>query len=91
VVSTPIEAARELLGGVPGTVIAASHEPAAIAGAVCDLLDQVRDRRIRGEIAQAAAARFDLAEAARQFSELLDSVRPSVTAAGRRTPAPGGR
>lgn len=74
VVSAPIAAAREFLGGMPGTLLAGSHEPADIAGAVCRLLGEVQGRQRREEIARVAAARFDLAEAARRFSALIDSV-----------------
>jgi glycosyltransferase involved in cell wall biosynthesis len=41
VVSTPIDAAREFLTGMPETIIAESHEPVDIAEAVCRLPDEV--------------------------------------------------
>lgn len=73
VVSTPIDAAREFLTGIPGCFIARSDEPQDIADAVCEALAYASDRGRRDETAR-AAARFDEREAAAKFSALIDAV-----------------
>jgi glycosyltransferase involved in cell wall biosynthesis len=74
VVSTPIDAARELLTDLPGGFIATSDEPADIAAAVCEALAYRGDRRRRDETAQ-AATRFDVRAAATRFGALIDAAR----------------
>ena len=75
VVSTPIDAAEELLTGMPGGFIARSEEPEAIAATVCEALAYAADRRRRDETARAAAARFDVRRTAVRFSAFIDDAR----------------
>lgn len=74
VVASPIEAAREFLSGIPGAIVAQSHEPGDIADAVCHALDSAGNTRRRREIREAAVARFGLDEAAARFSALIETV-----------------
>lgn len=71
VVATPIPAAHELLKGMPGGLIADSHEPEAIADAICEALG--RRRGLRDETARATAARHALPNAAAEFGSLIDA------------------
>ncbi len=74
-VSTPIDAARELLTGIPGAFIAGSHEPPDLAEAVCQALAYASDPGRRSDTTRAAAARFDLRDATARFSALIDGAR----------------